>query len=178
MRLISIQTILDADASKELNVSFVSSAAVSVVHFILPRFGEGGPAVYSGRDRAFFFFSYEGLRENTTSLSTGYVETPQFRQAVINARPGGITAASTRQLAVSSRVSAGVLTPSCADVQGGIPCQVVGGGLDVGSLSGALGQYLTFGNLGGGGLDGIPDIQRVIIAEPRQQQTQSVQCPV
>src|SRR5262249_41565961 len=28
----------------------------------LPRFGEGGPAVYSGKDKTFFFFSYEGLR--------------------------------------------------------------------------------------------------------------------
>jgi hypothetical protein len=28
----------------------------------LPRFGEGGPAFISGKDRAFFFFSYEGLR--------------------------------------------------------------------------------------------------------------------
>ncbi|HYN85499.1 MAG TPA: TonB-dependent receptor [Pyrinomonadaceae bacterium] len=35
----------------------------------LPRFGEGGPAYWSGRDRAFFFFNYEGYRfarqENT-----------------------------------------------------------------------------------------------------------------
>ncbi len=28
----------------------------------LPRFGEGGPSLYSGKDRTFFFFSYEGLR--------------------------------------------------------------------------------------------------------------------
>lgn len=28
----------------------------------LPRFGEGGPALWSGKDRTFFFFSYEGLR--------------------------------------------------------------------------------------------------------------------
>src|SRR6266542_1598502 len=28
----------------------------------LPRFGEGGPAFYNGKDRTFFFFSYEGLR--------------------------------------------------------------------------------------------------------------------
>src|SRR5215207_8420871 len=132
----------------------------------LPRFGEGGPAVYSGRDRAFFFFSYEGLRENTNSLATGYVETPQFRQAVINARPGGISAAVLGSSGIEPRI-AGVLTPSCADIQNGIPCQVVDGGLDVGSLSGSVGQYLSFGNLGGGGLDGIPDIQRVIIAEPR-----------
>ena len=132
----------------------------------LPRFGEGGPAVYNGRDRAFFFFSYEGLRENTTSLATAYVETPQFRQAVIAARPGGVTAGVFSSGGVQPRIT-GVITPSCGDVQGSFPCQVVGGGLDVGSLSGSVGQYLTFGNLGGGGLDGVPDIQRVIIAEPR-----------
>ena len=28
----------------------------------LPRFGEGGPSVYSGKNRAFFFFNYEGTR--------------------------------------------------------------------------------------------------------------------
>jgi hypothetical protein len=28
----------------------------------LPRFGEGGPGLYDGRDRTFFFASYEGLR--------------------------------------------------------------------------------------------------------------------
>ena len=28
----------------------------------LPRFGEGGPALYNGKNRTFFFFSYEGLR--------------------------------------------------------------------------------------------------------------------
>ena len=131
----------------------------------LPRFGEGGPSVYSGKNRAFFFFSYEGLRENTNTLSTGYVETAQFRQAVLSAR-SGITAAILRSDGIVPRI-AGILTPSCADVNGNIPCQVVGGGLDLGSLSGSVGQYLTFGNLGGGGLDGIPDVQRVIIAEPR-----------
>ncbi len=29
---------------------------------LLPQFGEGGPALYNGKDRLFFFFSYEGLR--------------------------------------------------------------------------------------------------------------------
>ncbi len=28
----------------------------------LPHFGEGGPRLYNGKDRTFFFFSYEGLR--------------------------------------------------------------------------------------------------------------------
>ena len=133
---------------------------------ILPRFGEGGPAVYNGRNRAFFFFSYEGLRENTSSLSTGYVETPQFRQAVLAARPGSITSAVFNSSGIQPR-TAGVITPSCADVDGRFPCQVVGGGLDIGSITGARGQYVPLNSLGGGGLDGIPDIQRVIIAEPR-----------
>jgi hypothetical protein len=31
----------------------------------LPRFGEGGPPLLSGRDRTFFFFSYEGIRTST-----------------------------------------------------------------------------------------------------------------
>lgn len=132
----------------------------------LPRFGEGGPAVWSGKDRAFFFFSYEGLRENSTSLSTGYVETAQFRQAVINARPNSVTAGIFNSGGITPRFT-DVITPSCQDVNTSFPCQVVAGGLDIGSISGAQGQYLTFGNLGGGGLDGIPDIQRVIIAEPR-----------
>lgn len=29
----------------------------------LPRFGEGGPSVYSGKNKSFFFFSFEGLRQ-------------------------------------------------------------------------------------------------------------------
>ena len=130
----------------------------------LSRFGEGGPAVYSGKNRAFFFFSYEGLRENTNTLATGYVETPQFRQAVLSAR-SGITSAILSSSGIEPRI-AGTLPASCNDLNGNIPCQPVSGGLDIGSLSGGLGQYLTFSNLGGGGLDGIPDIQRVIIAQP------------
>ena len=36
----------------------------------------------------------------------------------------------------------------------------------MGSITGALGQYVSLGNLAGGGLDGIPDLQKVIIAAP------------
>jgi outer membrane receptor protein involved in Fe transport len=131
----------------------------------LPHFGEGGPVVYSGRNRAFFFLSYETLRENSSIPTVQYVETPQFRQAVTAARPGGVTAAILNSGGVSPRIST-VIAPSCTDVLGSFPCQVVGGGLDIGSISGALGQYQTFSNLGGGGLDGIPDIQKVVISAP------------
>ncbi len=131
----------------------------------LPRFGEGGPSVHSGRDRLFFFISYEGLRENSTTPSITYVETPQYRQSILNARPTSLAAAILSSSGVQPRTGE-VLAPSCADIQAGVPCQVVAGGLDVGSPGASLGQYLTFGNLGGGGLDGIPDIQKVIIAAP------------
>jgi hypothetical protein len=130
-----------------------------------PHFGEGGPTVYSGKNRAFFFFSYEGLRENTNTLATGYVETPQFRQAVLSSR-SGITSAILRDAGINPRI-VGTLTPSCGDLNANVPCQPVSGGLDIGSLTGGLGQYVPLSNLGGGGLDGIPDIQRVIVAEPR-----------
>jgi hypothetical protein len=133
---------------------------------ILPRFGEGnGPATYKLRDRAFFFLSYEAIRENSTTPVTTYVETPQFRQSVINARPGGVSAAILASDGVQPRIGA-VLTPTCDDILGDIPCQVVGGGLDVGSLTSGLGQYVPLGKLGGGGLDGIADIQKVNIAAP------------
>ncbi|HLO00407.1 MAG TPA: TonB-dependent receptor, partial [Pyrinomonadaceae bacterium] len=129
----------------------------------LPRFGEGGPSMIGGKDKSFFFFSYEGLRETSTIPAVKYVETAQFRQSVLSARAGGVTAAILGSAGVAPRIGA-VLTPSCADVNG--PCQVVGNGLDVGSLSGGLRQYLTFGTLAEGPLDGIPDLQKALIAAP------------
>jgi outer membrane receptor protein involved in Fe transport len=129
----------------------------------MPRFGEGGRSIYNGKNKAFFFFSYEGLRENTTNTTVQYVETAQFRQSIINARAGGKTAFILGDTGVQPRV-AGILTPSCTDIQGA--CQVVSGGIDVGSPAGGLNQYISFGNLSGGGLDGIPDLQKVIIGAP------------
>ncbi len=130
----------------------------------LPRFGEGGRSTFGGRNKSFFFFSYEGLRENSTTNTTTYVETALFRQNIISLRPGGLSASILGSDGVAPRVGA-VLTPSCGDING--PCQVVAGGLDVGSPAGALGQYISFADLSGGGLDGIADIQKVIIAAPR-----------
>src|SRR6266702_6775616 len=46
----------------------------------LPRFGEGGPSVRSFKNRAFFFFSYEGLRSQNTDTVNAFIEMPQFRQ--------------------------------------------------------------------------------------------------
>lgn len=130
-----------------------------------PHFGEGGPIGYSGKNRAFFFFSYEGLRENSTTPVVGYVETPQFRQQIIAARPGGVTAAILGSSGIQPRI-ASVITPDCKDLITGPDrsCAAVAGGLDIGSPAAGLGQYVT--NFNGNGLDGIPDIQKVVISAP------------
>ena len=49
---------------------------------VLPRFGEGGPRVWSGKNRTFFFFSYEGLRLRLPKFSLTRVPTLALRQQV------------------------------------------------------------------------------------------------
>jgi hypothetical protein len=131
----------------------------------LPRFGEGGPSTISGKDRLFFFFSYEGLRQSTSDTVNSWVETAQYRQLVQTLRPGGVTAQVFGASGIQPRIVS-VLPASCAPTFNGRPCQVVNGGLDIGSPTGALRQYVSLGNPGGGGLDGIPDVQFAQIALP------------
>jgi hypothetical protein len=134
----------------------------------VPRFGEGAPPAFDlGRNRAFFFFSYEGLRENSNGSEVRFLETPEYRQQIISARPGSIVATILGSPGIAPRII-GVIPTTCAQANIGANCQQVPGGLDIGSPAGAQGQYLSFGQLQGGGLDGIPDIQRVQIALPRQ----------
>ncbi len=123
----------------------------------------GGPIK---KDGLFFFFSYEALRQLRTDFSNNWVETPQFRQAVTSARTGGVTAQILAMNGVAPRIVS-MATPSCA-VFGTNPCQVVGNGVDIGSLTGAVGQYVPLdgANWAGGGLDGIPDVQNVEVAVP------------
>ncbi len=44
-----------------------------------PRFGEGGDAIFSGKDRLFFFFDYEGRRDAQGISYTRTVPLPHFR---------------------------------------------------------------------------------------------------
>ena len=46
----------------------------------LPRFGEGGPGWYNGKNRTFFFFSYEGLRLRLPQFTMTNVPTLALRQ--------------------------------------------------------------------------------------------------
>lgn len=142
----------------------------------------GGPIL---KDKLFVFFSYEGLRSHTMDVSSPtWVETPQFRQLTITDRPGSIAAKILASAGVTPRI-ASVLTPTCAlagisnpampSPANPLQCQVVPGGLDIGSPAGATGQYLPFtgpnanlvgGAQIGGGLDGIPDIEYVTLGLP------------
>ncbi|HEV2864339.1 MAG TPA: TonB-dependent receptor, partial [Pyrinomonadaceae bacterium] len=138
---------------------------------IIPRFGEGRPPAFGlGRDKAFFFFSYEGLRSNNNDTVNAFVETPEFRNLVRQVRPNSIAARILSDPGVAPRIVA-VTPATCASAgfpAGSFPCQQVAGGLDIGSPGRAQGQYLPFSNLAGGGLDGIPDIQRVQLSVPTE----------
>ncbi|MDQ5836834.1 MAG: carboxypeptidase regulatory-like domain-containing protein [Acidobacteriota bacterium] len=135
----------------------------------LPRFGEGGRSWTSGKNKQFFFFSYEGLRASNTDTVNSFIETPEFRAAVISQRPGSIAARILSDPGVAPRVVS-VIPVTCAFAgfpNGNFPvCQQVAGGLDIGRIGGAQGQYLPFSNLNGGGLDGIPDIEFAQLSVP------------
>lgn len=50
----------------------------------LPRFGEGGPALYNGRNRSFFFFSQEFRRVRASSSPVGAVATVAQRAGIFS----------------------------------------------------------------------------------------------
>ncbi len=131
----------------------------------LPRFGEGGPSVRSFKNRAFFFFSYEGLRSQNTDTVNAFIETPQFRQVVISGRPNSIAARILTASGIAPRVVSAIPATCAFAGFNATNCQQVAGGLDIGSLQGAQGQYIPFSNLNGA-LDGIPDIQFAQLAVP------------
>ncbi len=47
-----------------------------------PRFGEGGPALWSGKEKATFFFAYEGFRDNFSVTRNRTVMTDQARAGI------------------------------------------------------------------------------------------------
>ena len=135
----------------------------------LPRFGEGTPPAFRlGRDKAFFFFSYEGLRSSSSDTVNTFVETPEFRQAVIAARPNSIAARVLGDPGIAPRVIS-VVPVTCGFAGfNASNCTQLANGLDIGRIAGAQGQYISFGDLSGGGPDGIPDVRFVQIAVPTE----------
>ena len=135
----------------------------------LPRFGEGGRSTMGGKNKSFFFVSYEGLRNSSNGVGRAFVETSAYRQLVQQLRAGSVTAQVLAASGIQPRI-VGVFAPNCG-VFNNDPnrCRVVSGGLDIGSLTGATGQYVSINNQPqGGGFDGIADIQEVQFALPNR----------
>jgi Carboxypeptidase regulatory-like domain len=133
----------------------------------LPRFGEGGPSYISGKNRLFFFFSYEGLREDATTFRNQFIETNEFRNLIFSQRANSVTAQVLGSQGMLPRVAAVIPVPCSTFSTNPALCRPVSGGLDIGSLTGQVGQYVSLGSPTGGGFDGIPDLQFVQIFLPR-----------
>ena len=78
----------------------------------LPRFGEGGPALYDGRDRTFFFFAYEprwrqDFVTQTTLLPTAAQRAGDFRD-LVKTSSGLLPAAIAAQFNLSSLGNANI----------------------------------------------------------------------
>ena len=123
----------------------------------------GGPIV---RNKVFWFFSYEGLRQSSTGVANEWLLTPQYIQSVTANRSGSVTAKIFQSPGFTPRVISVLNTPCPAGFAAGT-CQQVSGGLDVGSLRGSTGTY-TNPNTVGAGLDGVPDVQFAQVAVPGQ----------
>lgn len=115
----------------------------------------GGPIK---KNKLFFMFSYLGLRENTDNFQQAFLLTPQFMQSVVAARPGSFAAKLFSEPGMAPRVNKVLAVPcSAAGFQTSMACQEVPGGLNIGSLTGAAGDYVD--NPIGGGLSTTPDLE-------------------
>jgi hypothetical protein len=138
----------------------------------------GGPII---KNKLFLFTSYQGFTLANNNSTTTYVETPGYRTSVINNRPGGVTAKIFSNPNVVPRIQA-IIAPNCSGFNTYTPpstptnpnptpqptCQVVNGGLDIGSLTPGGASQLGFFPAApyGGGLDGVADVENVQLFVP------------
>ncbi len=131
----------------------------------------GGPAI---KNKFFYFLSYEGLRNKTTTYGQEWTTTPQYRQLVIAARPNSTIAKIFSSVNANPR-TVQVLNNGCSvfPSNAATQCNQVAGGLDVGSpgpgTNPATSPYYSPGPNIGSGFDGVPDLQYVQYYLPAEQ---------
>ena len=122
------------------------------------------------KDKLFFFSSYEGFSYKLNTFANQWIETPEYRAAVVASRPGTVTAAIVGSPGQVPRVNA-LLPATCSYYTAqSLPCQVIGDGIDVGSPGPITnnGTYAANFNYGAG-LDNVPDLQYANILLPSHQ---------
>jgi carboxypeptidase family protein/TonB-dependent receptor-like protein len=143
----------------------------------------GGPVL---KEKLFFFFSYEGDRTSSTNFSGAqYVETPALRQWITTNRTGTVVGGLLAAKGSAPRISQ-MLHATCADMASvglGSPtnCAEVTGGVDIGSpqngnctltygqyqnIYGDGGKTIPPSSFNGCGLDGVADLEKVILEAP------------
>jgi hypothetical protein len=117
----------------------------------------GGPIL---KNRLFGFFSYETVRKSSSHLAGEWIETPDYVNAVKSRLPNSIAAATLSFPGMTPPRVDSTVSRDCASAgfTQGVDCNMVTGGLDIGSID----PTATPGTAQpgtGGGLDGIPDIE-------------------
>lgn len=129
----------------------------------------GGPL---WKDKLFAFFAYETLRNNSTSYTNGWYETPSF----LAAAPTGSLAKKYASYPGEGVNAVATLSATCSmlGLVEGNSCRTVAGGVDVGSpLKSALGTrdpgYTGTASPGvGNGVDGVADLGYYYTANPNK----------
>ena len=96
----------------------------------LPNFGEGGPVFDSGRDRSFFFFSYQGTRtRQQPSDSTAVVPTAAQRAGDFSSISTALKNPATGTAFAGNQISPTLFSPVTQQLLKFIPLPNEGGGL-------------------------------------------------